>query len=135
VDEPRRDERVGVAISSQQRLESPRARRPKGRRDDAGATARVQARGSAHFESAHVAWAAIPNSSTGVINACYGKSGAVRVIDAQAGASCAKGEQSLTWNQQGEQGPPGAPGEKGETGDQGDQGLPGVPGASGISHV
>jgi hypothetical protein len=53
--------------------------------------------------------ASIPNSTTGVISACYTKS-SVRIIDAQAGESCKKGETLLPWNQQGprgEQGPPG----------------------------
>jgi hypothetical protein len=52
-----------------------------------------------------VAWAAIPHGSTGVITACYRTDdpnrGALRVIDAQAGATCATGESKLTWNQRG----------------------------------
>ena len=35
-----------------------------------------------------VAAAAIPHSTTGVITACYGPVGSLRVIDAQAGAAC-----------------------------------------------
>src|SRR3954469_13495152 len=49
-----------------------------------------------------LSYAAIPNSSTKVISGCYATSnGALRVIDKQAGVTCAAGEQSLEWNQQG----------------------------------
>jgi len=48
-----------------------------------------------------VAWATIPNSTTGTITACYPTSGAskgaLRVIDAQAGAHCLAGEGTITW--------------------------------------
>ena len=43
-----------------------------------------------------IAQAAIPGSK-GVITACYGKSGSLRVIDS-AKAKCAPGETALTWN-------------------------------------
>jgi len=47
-----------------------------------------------------VAWATIPNSSTGEITACVKTSGttkgAVRIIDAQAGAACAAGELRIS---------------------------------------
>ena len=48
-----------------------------------------------------VAAAAIPHSTTGIITACYGPVGGLRVIDAQAGAACAPAEKQLTWNQAG----------------------------------
>jgi hypothetical protein len=69
-----------------------------------------------------IAYATIPGSD-GTISVCYrSHGGALRVIDADAGATCAKNEQPLRWNQQGprgDQGPPGPPG------------PPGHPGASG----
>lgn len=46
-----------------------------------------------------VARAAIPSSSDGTITACYSSANpALRVIDAQAGATCAAGETSVAWN-------------------------------------
>src|SRR4051812_17999087 len=46
--------------------------------------------------------AAIPNSSTKVISACYATSnGALRVIDRQAGATCTASERLLEFNQRG----------------------------------
>jgi hypothetical protein len=48
-----------------------------------------------------VAAAAIPHSTTGVITGCYGPSGNLRVIDAQAGEVCRHPETQLTWNQGG----------------------------------
>jgi hypothetical protein len=48
-----------------------------------------------------IASAVIPNSSTGVISACYKTSGtplgALRVIDRQAGKTCAAGERLIEW--------------------------------------
>lgn len=45
-----------------------------------------------------LAAAAIPNSATGMINACYATNGgALRVIDTQAGQTCRTGEQALNW--------------------------------------
>jgi hypothetical protein len=45
-----------------------------------------------------VANAAIPNSSTGLINACYRTSnGALRVIDTQIGQTCSSAEQPINW--------------------------------------
>src|SRR3954469_6693774 len=52
-----------------------------------------------------LSYAAIPNSSSKVISGCYATSnGALRVIDAQAGVTCAAGETALQWNQKGPQG-------------------------------
>ncbi|MDX6639536.1 MAG: hypothetical protein QOF12_547 [Solirubrobacteraceae bacterium] len=49
-----------------------------------------------------VALGAIPDSSTGLISGCFSNStGALRVIDRQAGATCASGETSLQWSQRG----------------------------------
>jgi uncharacterized protein YjbI with pentapeptide repeats len=62
----------------------------------------------------------------GVIHGCYLKSsGALRVT----GSTCAKGERSLNWNQQ------GSPGPKGDTGVQGPQGPKGDIGAQGPAGV
>jgi len=49
-----------------------------------------------------IAYAAIPDSGSGVISACRATSnGALRVIDAQAGQSCAGTEKLLTWSGKG----------------------------------
>jgi hypothetical protein len=69
---------------------------------------------------AMVAVAAVPDSTTGSITACYAKKGgAVRVINAENGAKCRKDERRLAWNQRGPAGPRGA------TGPQGAQGASG----------
>lgn len=61
--------------------------------------------------------AAIPDSDDGEIHGCYDKSGTLRVIDAQAGATCTTGkETALVWNQEGPQGDPGTPGTPGSAG-------------------
>jgi hypothetical protein len=85
------------------------------------------------------ALAAIPGAG-GVITGCYSKKdGKLRVIDAQAGKKCAKGEVALSWNQAGPQGlagpagPQGPAGPSGTPGRQGPQGLPGVPGPPGLA--
>lgn len=45
--------------------------------------------------------AAIPDSGTGMIHACYHKnSGALRVIDAEAGKECLPSEMPLSWSEQ-----------------------------------
>jgi hypothetical protein len=78
-----------------------------------------------------VAVAAIP-SAGGVITACYSlKSRIVRVIDAEAGKTCARGEQKLQWNKTGPRGRAGATGPQGSIGAPGPQGLPGAPGEQG----
>jgi hypothetical protein len=61
------------------------------------------------------AYAAIPDAG-GVIHSCIGKAGALRVIDTDAGQTCAKGEQALTWSQSGPEGPAGSPGAPGISG-------------------
>jgi len=50
----------------------------------------------------------IPDSTTGVITACMvKKTGDVRFINAQKGATCTKKEKKITFNQTGPQGPQG----------------------------
>jgi hypothetical protein len=64
-----------------------------------------------------VAAAAIPDSSTGIISACYQKQrGMLRVIDAKAGGTCRKSEKPLSWSQRGPQGPAGSTGPAGPPG-------------------
>src|SRR5215208_3712477 len=74
-------------------------------------------------------YAAIP-SAGGVIHSCYNASsnpsGQLRVIDAEAGAKCAKNEKALDFNQRGPQGL------RGDTGPQGPQGDPGPQGPQGL---
>ena len=91
--------------------------------------------------TAGMAVAAVPDSVTGAITACYRPStGAMRIIDAQAGKKCASGEAALTWNKQGERGPKGDPclssdplcvGPKGDRGATGETGATGTTGATG----
>jgi hypothetical protein len=62
------------------------------------------------------AYAAIPGGG-GVISGCYSKkNGSLRVIDAEAGATCDNGSVTLTWNQQGPAGPQGIAGPQGAAG-------------------
>jgi hypothetical protein len=77
------------------------------------------------------ALAGIPGAN-GVITGCYNKAnGQLRVIDADAGATCRTNEQTLTWSQTGPQGLPGLQGEPGPQGVPGPQGIPGLPGPQG----
>jgi hypothetical protein len=62
-----------------------------------------------------VAYATIPDSS-GVIHACYGPLGVLRVIDTDAGQHCTANEKPLSWSQAGPQGPQGPPGPQGPAG-------------------
>src|SRR5262245_59454874 len=69
--------------------------------------------------------AAIPGAGS-VITGCYDtKTGTLRVIDDQAGNTCAITETQLTWNQIDPAGPQGPAGPTGATGAQGPQGDPG----------
>lgn len=71
-------------------------------------------------------------SASDVINACVGKTGALRVIS--TGKSCDRKETPLSWNiqgPQGEQGLAGPAGAIGPAGHQGEQGLAGPAGATG----
>ena len=78
-------------------------------------------------------YGAIP-SPDGVIHSCYNAnsnpSGQLRVIDADAGAKCAKNEKALDFNQKG---PKGDTGPQGPPGPQGPQGLPGPKGETGAT--
>jgi hypothetical protein len=100
---------------------------------------------SALVASVGVGYAAIPGIG-GVIHACYNDksnpSGMLRVIDAEAGAKCAKNEKSLIFNQTGPQGPvgpqgpagpQGEPGPVGPAGPAGPAGPQGEPGPAGVS--
>src|SRR3954453_11277207 len=76
-----------------------------------------------------VATGAIPGGD-GTITGCYKvKGGAVRVIDAESGATCATDEVKLSWSQKGPAGPAGAAGPKGDKGDKGDPGPAGPAGS------
>jgi hypothetical protein len=77
-----------------------------------------------------VALATIPSSS-GVISACYSRSGgALRVIDSTV-TNCKSGETSLDWNRQGLQGAPGPVGPAGPAGPAGAKGDTGATGPAG----
>lgn len=82
--------------------------------------------------TAGVAVASIP-SANGVIHGCRSTlTGAVRVIDTDAGQKCqAFGEKQLDWNQQGPQGVPGPAGPVGPVGPAGATGPAGPAGATG----
>src|SRR4051812_22888961 len=72
-----------------------------------------------------VATGAIPGGE-GTITGCYKvKGGAVRVIDAESGATCSSDEVKLSWSQKGPAGPAGAAGPKGDKGDPGPAGSAG----------
>jgi hypothetical protein len=74
-----------------------------------------------------IAFATIPDGS-GVIHACYTKSGgSLRVIDSSV-TSCGQNETALTWNNVGPRGPQGLPGPQGPVGPAGPQGPEGATG-------
>jgi Collagen triple helix repeat (20 copies) len=81
-----------------------------------------------------IAYATIPESSTGIIHTCYSQSlGTWRPIDTQANPpqKCKSGETQLDFNQKGPQGPAGPVGPQGPKGDKGDPGLVGPQGPQG----
>jgi hypothetical protein len=81
--------------------------------------------------AAGTAFAAIPATS-GVINACYKPfSGALRLIDAEAGAACSDREKPLHWSVQGPKGDKGDKGDPGATGPAGPAGPSGPAGPAG----
>jgi hypothetical protein len=82
--------------------------------------------------AAGVAVASIP-STNGVIHGCRSTlTGAVRVIDTDAGQKCQTfGEKQLDWNQQGPQGVPGPAGPVGPAGPTGATGSAGPAGPPG----
>ena len=88
--------------------------------------------------AASSAFATIPSAS-GVIDACYKPfSGALRLIDAEAGAKCFDKEKPLRWSVQGpkgEKGDPGPQGVPGPAGPTGSVGPAGPPGPAGVSAV
>jgi hypothetical protein len=75
-----------------------------------------------------IAYASIPGPD-GVINGCYGSTGALRVID--SAATCKSNETSLNWNKGGPTGPQGPVGPRGDKGDTGATGAPGDTGPTG----
>ncbi len=78
--------------------------------------------------TAAIGWASIPDSA-GVIHGCrHRQTGALRVINSDAGQRCSRQERALSWNQTG---PSGAQGPAGPQGPPGPQGPAGPPGASG----
>jgi hypothetical protein len=87
------------------------------------------------------AFAAIPNSTTEVIDGCYKTDGglglltppkgSVRVVDTQAGERCRSGETPISWNQKGPKGDKGDTGPAGPTGPTGPQGPVGATGPQG----
>jgi hypothetical protein len=85
---------------------------------------------------AGVAYATIPGSD-GVIHSCYNAgsnpSGQLRVIDPASGATCAKNERALNFNQTGPKGDPGIPGTPGSNGTNGTNGRDGTDGANGAN--
>jgi hypothetical protein len=87
-----------------------------------------------------IAFAAIPDSGTGVFHGCVSKIGGVlRVVDPSLGQKCILAgpfaETSLTWNQTGPMGPKGDTGTTGPAGPQGLKGDPGPAGAQGPQGV
>ena len=88
--------------------------------------------------SSSFAIAAIPDSASKLITVCYTKtSGALRLIDKQAGKACnTKTEIDLSWNQQGvkgDQGPQGLLGAAGPAGANGQNGFNGLNGLNGLN--
>lgn len=81
-----------------------------------------------------VAWAAVP-AANGEITACYSNTtGLMKVIDAEAGRTCGRGDTKLTWNQIGPPGPAGEPGPAGPAGPPGPEGTQG-PAGPGVKTV
>jgi type VI secretion system Hcp family effector len=80
-----------------------------------------------------VAYAALVGSD-GVIHACVGPTGGVRVIDSQTGR-CFGNETLVTWNQKGPQGATGAAGPVGATGVAGPAGPAGATGPAGVAGI
>ena len=82
-----------------------------------------------------VAVAAIPSTTTGLISGCRNvKTGALRVIDYQAGKRCTPTtERPLTWNAKGVAGPRGPQGIAGATGAMGPIGATGSAGPIGAT--
>ena len=91
-------------------------------------TAAVLLAGVAGSGVAFAASSSIPDA-TGVIHGCYlTNTGALRVINTDAGQSCKSNELALQWSQTG---PPGPKGDTGATGPEGPKGDTGATGAVG----
>ena len=68
------------------------------------------------------AFASIPDADE-VFHGCYSnRTGALRMIDTEAGDSCTSKESPIFWNQEGPRGPAGADGEDGQDGADGHDG-------------
>jgi hypothetical protein len=85
-----------------------------------------------------IAYAAIPDSGTGVFHACVlNNVGTVRLIDPSRsgllGRCDTRFETAVSWNAQGQPGPAGPQGEPGPKGDAGPQGEPGPKGDTGAT--
>jgi Collagen triple helix repeat (20 copies) len=83
-----------------------------------------------------VSMAAIPDSTDGTFHACVRTNPMngthdIRMIDKEAGESCASGYTEKTWNQVGPAGPVGPKGDDGATGPQGEPGQNGAQGPQG----
>jgi Collagen triple helix repeat (20 copies) len=84
------------------------------------------------FAGMGVAYADVPDSSTGVITGCWiSGNGGLRVIDAQAGVKCKSNETQISWSKTGPVGATGATGANGAVGPQGPTGDTGATGATG----
>jgi hypothetical protein len=91
-------------------------------------TAAVLLAGVAGSGVAFAASSSIPDA-TGVIHGCYlTNTGALRIINTDAGQSCKSNELALQWSQTG---PPGPKGDTGATGPQGPKGDTGATGTAG----
>jgi hypothetical protein len=72
----------------------------------------------------------------GIVTVCYARStGALRVIDAEAGRRCTSAEKRFTFNRTGPAGRRGARGSAGATGTKGDPGLQGPAGVNGATNA
>jgi hypothetical protein len=77
--------------------------------------------------------AAIPSSKSGAYTGCANKkTGALRVVNAQAGKKCEKSERTITWSARGPAGAQGPAGPKGDTGAQGPKGDTGAQGNANV---
>lgn len=77
-----------------------------------------------------VGYAAIPGSD-GTVSGCYGSTGQLRVIDAEAGATCAKKETALRFSQTGPKGDACLPTTPACIGPRGADGINGIDGKAG----
>jgi hypothetical protein len=77
-----------------------------------------------------VGYAAIPGSD-GMVSGCYGSTGQLRVIDAEAGAKCTKKETALRFSQTGPRGDACLPTTPACVGPRGADGINGINGTDG----